>query len=73
MQACSQNENKMHAQARTFSQRPAMHVFMNDMAVHNPHALIELGRLLGAKALLIQSHSYLGDEGAATDRVSVNN
>lgn len=54
----------MHSRACALSQRPELRVLVNDLAVYDPKALIELGRSVGLEAILNESQTIFQDEGA---------
>lgn len=54
----------MHSRACALSQRSELRALVNDLAVYDPNALIELGRSVGLEAILIESQATFQDEGA---------
>ncbi len=54
----------MHSRACALSRRSELRVLVNDLAVYDPKALIELGRSVGLEAILIESQATFQDEGA---------
>lgn len=54
----------MHPRACALSQRSELRALVNDLAVYDPNALIELGRSVGLEAILIESQATFQDEGA---------
>lgn len=57
----------MHLRAYDLCRSPEIHVLVNDLAIYEPKALIELSRSVGFETILLSFSSNSSDEGAITD------